>query len=365
MNAGIFCVVKTSNAGGAEVQDLALSDGRPLWQHVALLVAEWGARPRRRAWALQRRSGGRRHASARGQRSAAAAAPVRPSAPRRRSSGGDAGRRRPRIHERAGERARRRLALGHVRLSPGKPGRLASGGRSRGGPGESRGVGGIRLVTIPSWFIRYGLPTGFLVLVTVTILLVRPVLHADPSAPALRQPAQAPRRVVGTAAEPQHSRDGVFGAERRHARHDRGPLRDDSRRAPGAQPRDRPSRAPSRPELARRIAGYSVAPVIRAFTVLLAFLALSAPAAAATPEVDARAYLVMNADNGEVLLARNAHDRLPVASITKLMTALLTVRTRNRTTSSSSTATQSGSPARRSASAPASGSGFASSWRRP
>jgi orotidine-5'-phosphate decarboxylase len=40
---GIFCVVRTSNAGGAEVQDLELSDGRPLWQHVAALVAEWGA----------------------------------------------------------------------------------------------------------------------------------------------------------------------------------------------------------------------------------------------------------------------------------------------------------------------------------
>jgi orotidine-5'-phosphate decarboxylase len=40
--AGIFCVVKTSNAGGAEVQDLALSDGRPVWQQVAELVAEWG-----------------------------------------------------------------------------------------------------------------------------------------------------------------------------------------------------------------------------------------------------------------------------------------------------------------------------------
>jgi orotidine-5'-phosphate decarboxylase len=39
---GIFCVVKTSNAGGADVQDLTLSDGHPLWQHVALLVAEWG-----------------------------------------------------------------------------------------------------------------------------------------------------------------------------------------------------------------------------------------------------------------------------------------------------------------------------------
>src|SRR6266508_3381108 len=40
--AGIFCLVKTSNAGVADIQDLALSDGRPLWQHVAHLVAEWG-----------------------------------------------------------------------------------------------------------------------------------------------------------------------------------------------------------------------------------------------------------------------------------------------------------------------------------
>ena len=40
---GIFCVVKTSNVGGAEVQDLALSDGRQVWQHVGGLVAEWGA----------------------------------------------------------------------------------------------------------------------------------------------------------------------------------------------------------------------------------------------------------------------------------------------------------------------------------
>ena len=39
--AGVFCLVKTSNEGG-EIQDLKLSDGRPLWQHVAKLVAEWG-----------------------------------------------------------------------------------------------------------------------------------------------------------------------------------------------------------------------------------------------------------------------------------------------------------------------------------
>jgi orotidine-5'-phosphate decarboxylase len=40
--AGIFCVVKTSNQGGAEVQDLVLSDGRPVWQQVAELVRDWG-----------------------------------------------------------------------------------------------------------------------------------------------------------------------------------------------------------------------------------------------------------------------------------------------------------------------------------
>jgi orotidine-5'-phosphate decarboxylase len=39
---GMFCLVKTSNAGSADIQDLTLSDGRPLWQHVALHVREWG-----------------------------------------------------------------------------------------------------------------------------------------------------------------------------------------------------------------------------------------------------------------------------------------------------------------------------------
>jgi orotidine-5'-phosphate decarboxylase len=39
---GIFCLVKTSNPGGADVQDLVLRDGRPLWHHVAMMVAELG-----------------------------------------------------------------------------------------------------------------------------------------------------------------------------------------------------------------------------------------------------------------------------------------------------------------------------------
>lgn len=39
---GIFCLVKTSNAGSADLQDAALSDGRPLWHQVAELVDSWG-----------------------------------------------------------------------------------------------------------------------------------------------------------------------------------------------------------------------------------------------------------------------------------------------------------------------------------
>jgi orotidine-5'-phosphate decarboxylase len=39
----MFCLVKTSNAGSADVQDLALSDGRPVWMQVAELVDVWGA----------------------------------------------------------------------------------------------------------------------------------------------------------------------------------------------------------------------------------------------------------------------------------------------------------------------------------
>src|SRR4029453_18852474 len=40
--AGVFFLVRTSNAGAADVQDLAMSDGKPLWHHVAQLVHEWG-----------------------------------------------------------------------------------------------------------------------------------------------------------------------------------------------------------------------------------------------------------------------------------------------------------------------------------
>jgi len=48
--------------------------------------------------------------------------------------------------------------------------------------------------------------------------------------------------------------------------------------------------------------------------------------AAGPPQVDARAYVVLDARTGEVLAASNAHERLPVASITKLMTVLVALQ---------------------------------------
>ena len=83
------------------------------------------------------------------------------------------------------------------------------------------------------------------------------------------------------------------------------------------------SDAPARRDLGRlRL----VVPVVlrRFFLVVLAALACSAPAVAAgPPAVNARNYLVVNGKTGEVVAARGAHRRVPIASITKLMTVLV------------------------------------------
>jgi D-alanyl-D-alanine carboxypeptidase (penicillin-binding protein 5/6) len=56
---------------------------------------------------------------------------------------------------------------------------------------------------------------------------------------------------------------------------------------------------------------------------LAATLSLAVAAAAAPPPVVAEAYVVQNAGTGEVLAERDPRERLPMASITKLMTALV------------------------------------------
>jgi Tfp pilus assembly protein FimV len=57
------------------------------------------------------------------------------------------------------------------------------------------------MVTIPYWFIRYGLPAGFLLLATVTILVARHALHDEQAAPVVR-PQPPPARVAAQRPEP-------------------------------------------------------------------------------------------------------------------------------------------------------------------
>jgi serine-type D-Ala-D-Ala carboxypeptidase (penicillin-binding protein 5/6) len=59
--------------------------------------------------------------------------------------------------------------------------------------------------------------------------------------------------------------------------------------------------------------------------VLAAALSLVPPALAARPNVEARAYLVEDGRTGEVLLAKNPGREVPIASLTKMMTVLLTL----------------------------------------
>ena len=58
-------------------------------------------------------------------------------------------------------------------------------------------------------------------------------------------------------------------------------------------------------------------------SAIAATLALAVVAAAAPPPVDAEAYVVQNSGTGEVLASSDERERLPMASITKLMTAIV------------------------------------------
>jgi len=64
---------------------------------------------------------------------------------------------------------------------------------------------------------------------------------------------------------------------------------------------------------------------VRRLVVAAAALALAAPVLGAPPQVTGRSYLVENGATGEILLAHDTRARVPIASITKLMTVLLTL----------------------------------------
>ncbi len=65
--------------------------------------------------------------------------------------------------------------------------------------------------------------------------------------------------------------------------------------------------------------------LVRALAVAAAALVLAGPAQASAPPVSARAFLVENASTGEVLAQHASWTRVPIASITKLMTVLVTL----------------------------------------
>ena len=67
-----------------------------------------------------------------------------------------------------------------------------------------------------------------------------------------------------------------------------------------------------------------IAVLVTALGIALSAVA-SPPAAAQEPRLRAKAALVMEASTGDVLLARNSRERRPMASTTKLMTALVTI----------------------------------------
>jgi len=64
---------------------------------------------------------------------------------------------------------------------------------------------------------------------------------------------------------------------------------------------------------------------LRLFAVAAAALVFVTPAHAGAPAVSARAYFIVNPATGEVIAQRHAWSRVPIASITKLMTVVVTL----------------------------------------
>jgi D-alanyl-D-alanine carboxypeptidase (penicillin-binding protein 5/6) len=65
--------------------------------------------------------------------------------------------------------------------------------------------------------------------------------------------------------------------------------------------------------------------VRRLLALSLLALVFAAPAHAGAPPVEAHAYVIVDARTGEVLASSHPHERVQIASITKLMTVLLTL----------------------------------------
>jgi Tfp pilus assembly protein FimV len=66
------------------------------------------------------------------------------------------------------------------------------------------------MVTIPYWFIRYGLPAGFLLLATVAIVFAQHAIHGQQTASAVREPPPPPPRVAPRRSEVRTMRASAY-----------------------------------------------------------------------------------------------------------------------------------------------------------
>ena len=227
--AGIFCIVKTSNAGG-DVQDVTLSDGRPLWHHVARARRRLGRGGRRRARSLGRRRRRRRDASARRRRGAQADA-ADGAAPAGRRRAGRGARRRWHAPSRAALRAPSSSPPARSTTPSARPATTiaplraprppASGARSGRCPGGSRAgrsvaaVRGARCVPRSGHARRRRHPRA-----------LRPTHHAPVAHAKIHHAKAAPRRAAALLPRPR----------RRHARCHRRPDEDARGAAAPAEP---------------------------------------------------------------------------------------------------------------------------------
>ena len=145
--AGLFLLVRTSNPGAAELQDASLSDGRPLWRQVAELVDQWGED-------LVGACGLSSVGAVVGATVPRIVGEARREMPRAiillpgvGAQGADAGGCRARLHERAVQCPRQRVALGHLRVPRRARRRLARRSSRRGRAPAGGRLGGGRLVT--------------------------------------------------------------------------------------------------------------------------------------------------------------------------------------------------------------------------
>ena len=178
--AGLFLLVRTSNAGAADIQDAVLSDGRPLWRHVAGLVDTWGedlvgARGLSSVGAVVGATAPRIVGEAR--REMPRAIILLPGVGAQGAGPADVARAFTSGPSSALVNASRSVIYAY-RDSP--RGRLARGGGGRGRTPLVLGLGGRGLVTVDrTQLARVAAPVLFLLAVTIAVLLVRSGLQRE------------------------------------------------------------------------------------------------------------------------------------------------------------------------------------------